>query len=75
MYQIKQINKISCSTYHIMKNSILANYMICTAVQIIGEVAAAVKEWQTLARKLSIANREVLLFEKTFNDRLKGWNK
>ncbi len=43
-----------------------------TATQIISEVVVAVTEWKALAQKLSIPNREMELFGKIFEGRIKN---
>lgn len=43
-----------------------------TATQIISEVVVAVTEWKVVAKKLSIPNREMELFGKTFEQRIKN---
>ena len=43
------------------------------ALQIISEVAKAVSGWKALATKLGIANREMELFGKMFEERIKEY--
>ena len=43
------------------------------ALQIISEVAKAVSGWKVLTTKLGIANREMELFGKMFEERIKGY--
>ena len=43
------------------------------ALNIIHEVATAVKDWKALATKLGIVKSEMKLFESTFNSRIEGY--